>query len=175
MFVLKMFTILKFGNFWLNKAVILLIALVLALNTPIKEVSAAWDYSDVAALINSKQTSGQNSLLITGGDSIMGVNAPPQHKIMRVVLTAYSSTPDQTKPDDPFTMASGKRVYDGAIAANFLSFGTRVKIPEISGDKIFTVEDRMNRRFSERIDIWFPERRLAKLFGIQEAEIIILD
>ncbi len=65
-------------------------------------------------------------------------------KELTVTTTAYSSTPDQTD-DDPFTMANGHRVHDGAIAANFLPFGTRVMIPELYGDKVFTVEDRMNK------------------------------
>lgn len=88
-------------------------------------------------------------------------------------VTAYSSTPDQTD-DSPFISASGEYVYDGMIAANFLPFGTKVKIPELFGDKIFTVDDRMNRRYQERVDIWFPDRQSALNFGIKTAKIIIL-
>ena len=113
-------------------------------------------------------------VLVTGSDSFMGVNAPPQKKMIKTVLTAYSSTPDQTD-STPFTTASGTRTRDGVIAANFLAFGTKVQIPEIFGDKVFTVEDRMAKKHSDKIDIWFPERRLAKRFGIQKAEVIILD
>lgn len=103
------------------------------------------------------------------------IEAPAQEELrkMTVEMTAYSSTPDQTD-DTPFISASGKYVYDGMIAANFLPFGTKVMIPELFGDKVFTVHDRMNRRFSERVDIWFETRQEALNFGIQTAEIVIL-
>lgn len=103
---------------------------------------------------------------------INGAAADPT-KRMTVTLTAYSSTPDQTD-DTPFIAATGKRVYDGMIAANFLPFGTKVQIPKLFGEKIFTVDDRMNRRYQNRVDIWFPDRTSALKFGIQEAEIVIL-
>src|SRR3989338_9520428 len=78
----------------------------------------------------------------------------------RVVATAYSSTPDQTD-STPFITANGTYVFDGLVAANFLPFHTKIKIPEMFGDKVFTVEDRMHPRFSDRIDVWFPNRELA--------------
>ncbi|MEK7515277.1 MAG: hypothetical protein AAB608_02785 [Patescibacteria group bacterium] len=81
-----------------------------------------------------------------------------------VSLSAYSSTPDQTD-DSPFITARGTFVRDGIIAANFLPFGTRVKIPDIFGDKIFIVEDRMNKRYWHNVDVWMPERTDALKFG----------
>jgi len=105
--------------------------------------------------------------------TVISENRPAANKTITVTLTAYSSTPDQTD-DTPFIAASGKHVYDGMIAANFLPFGTKVKIPELFGDKIFTVDDRMNRRFQNRVDIWFPDRKSAIQFGIKNAEIVVL-
>lgn len=90
-----------------------------------------------------------------------------------VKVTAYSSTPDQTD-DSPFTMANGKRVHDGAIAANFLPFGTKVRFPELYGDKEFVVEDRMHKRFSDRVDIWMEKQHDARMFGIQKITMEIL-
>lgn len=167
-------TILKYGVFWLNKATITLIILVLALNIPIKEVSAAWGYDDIMTLISNKSENNQNIFMIIGGDSLLGVNELLSPKTMNVVLTAYSSTPDQTD-DTPFITASNTRVRDGIVAANFLAFGTKVKIPSLFGDKVFTVEDRMAKKNNDKMDIWFSERYLAKNFGIQEAEVIILE
>ena len=97
----------------------------------------------------------------------------PDRKV-KAVLTAYSSTPDQTDAD-PFTAANGQRVHDGMIAANWLPFGTKVKIPELFGDKIFTVEDRMNARYGfGRIDIWMDaERKTVNLFGVKRATVEI--
>ncbi|MEK7493980.1 MAG: hypothetical protein AAB630_02360 [Patescibacteria group bacterium] len=91
-----------------------------------------------------------------------------------ITMTAYSSTPDQTD-DSPFIMANGKRVYDGAVAANFLPFGTKVRFPELYGDKVFTVEDRMHRRFDNRMDIWMETRGEAITFGIRKVTVEILE
>lgn len=91
-----------------------------------------------------------------------------------VTLTAYSSTPDQTD-STPFITAYNTFVRDGIVAANFLKFGTKIKIPRYFGDKIFVVEDRMHQRFSQRVDIWFPTRQEAKNFGIKTTELVILE
>jgi len=93
----------------------------------------------------------------------------------KITVTAYSSTPDQTD-DSPFITASGAWVYDGVIASNFLEFGTKVRFPELFRDKIFTVDDKMHERFTDtRVDIWFPDRELAKEFGIKETIMEILE
>ena len=47
--------------------------------------------------------------------------------IVDTLITAYSSTIDQCD-NEPFIAASGKRVYDGMVAANFLPLGTKIKI-----------------------------------------------
>ncbi|MFH1393089.1 MAG: hypothetical protein ABIG73_01770 [Patescibacteria group bacterium] len=167
-------TILKYSIYWLNKAVIALIILVLALNMQIKETDAAWSFEDIAALIENRKEGIYNLPLLIGGDSIMGVSESLPPKMMSVILTAYSSTVDQTD-STPFTTASNTQTRDGVIAANFLAFGTKVKIPSVFGDKVFTVEDRMAKKHDGKIDIWFPERYLAKNFGVQEADVLILE
>ena len=101
-------------------------------------------------------------------------------KTYSVRATGYSSTSDQTD-DTPFITASGTYVRDGIIAANFsvngrrVLFGTMVRIPEIYGEKIFIVEDRMNARYNNNIDIWFSERDLAKAFGSHKVTIEIVE
>lgn len=95
-------------------------------------------------------------------------------KELVVSITAYSSTPDQTD-DTPFITARGTYVRDGIIATNFLPFGTKIKIPELFGDKIFIVEDRMNSRYWHKIDVWFPERQDALEFGVKTAKIQIIE
>lgn len=89
-----------------------------------------------------------------------------------VDITAYSSTPDQTF-GDPFITANGTRVKEGIVAANFLPFGTKIKIPSLYGDKVFSVEDRMNQRYYYRLDIWMETREEAKIFGIKHVEVEI--
>lgn len=91
-----------------------------------------------------------------------------------VPMTAYSSTPDQTD-STPFTTASGTHVHWGTVAANFLPFGTKIKIPSMYGDQVFTVEDRMNKRYWHKVDIWMPTRQDALQFGVRTLEIEILE
>lgn len=99
----------------------------------------------------------------------------PQTLIEKEVwVTAYSSTVEETD-DTPFTTASNTEVREGIIAANFLSFGTQVKIPELFGDQIFVVEDRMHRRKTDFVDIWMPTKEEAREFGIARAKIMVLN
>lgn len=96
-------------------------------------------------------------------------------KTIKVVITAYSSTPDQTD-DTPFITASGKHVRVGIIANNMLPFGTKIKIPKLYGDQVFVIEDRMNKKKSDyHIDIWFPSKNLAINFGVKTAYIEVLE
>jgi 3D (Asp-Asp-Asp) domain-containing protein len=92
----------------------------------------------------------------------------------RLIATAYNSLPFQTD-DDPCTTASGlnvcKRNTEDIIAANFLPLGTLVKIPDLYGDRIFRVEDRMNKKYYKQIDIWMKDYDEAVHFGSQLVKI----
>lgn len=95
----------------------------------------------------------------------------------KVVITAYSSTVDQTD-DTPCITANGYDLCENGevnvVAANFLRFGTKIRIPEYFGDQIFIVQDRMHPRFANRVDVWMKTRDEAIHFGIQRLEIEIL-
>ena len=112
----------------------------------------------------------------SGNTFFTAVNSPqPSIKTKKITATAYSSTPDETD-DSPFITASGTWVYDGVIASNFLPFGTKVRFPELFRDKVFTVDDKMHKRFTDtRVDIWFPDKESAKKFGIKETIMEILE
>ncbi len=124
--------------------------------------------------------SGLNNFLTTNKapESITVAGSVPEdeqpNKIVKAVITAYTSTPGQTD-STPFIGASGKHVYDGMIAANWLPFGTKVKIPALYGDKVFTVDDRMNSRYGYgRMDIWLDTTRTEALkFGVKRVEVQI--
>ncbi|MDP3971012.1 MAG: hypothetical protein Q8P90_04950 [bacterium] len=84
---------------------------------------------------------------------------------MSATLYAYSSTASQTN-GNPFVTASGETVTDGIIANNCLAFGTEVMFPEIYGDKIFRVQDRMATRYGcNSFDVWFSNTADAIQFG----------
>lgn len=93
-----------------------------------------------------------------------------------LTVTAYSSSQDETD-GDPFTMANGRQVYFGAVASNNYPFGTLVRFPEIFGERIFRVEDRMNARYKgvPIIDVWFPSKKAAKQFGAKVSKMEVLD
>lgn len=94
---------------------------------------------------------------------------------MRVVVTAYSSTPWETD-GNPFLTAAGTWVKEGIVANNMLPFGTKIKIPELYGDKVFVVEDRMSwAKDNHHIDIWFPDYWQALSFGVKRTYIEILE
>ena len=94
------------------------------------------------------------------------------------VITAYNSEVAQTD-DDPCTTANGFNVcqhnQEDTIAANFLQFGTKVKIPELFGDRVFVVRDRMNRKHADRIDVWMKGHQEAMQFGIKVAKIQVVE
>ncbi len=102
------------------------------------------------------------------------INEESNATTYNVIVTAYSSSPDETD-SSPYITASGDWVQDGIIATNFLSFGTRVRIPELFGDKVFTVQDRMHPRNKYHIDIWFPSRAEALEFGAHYTYIELVE
>lgn len=116
--------------------------------------------------------------LIVGETSFLTLKSPPTTKQvviskMWLFVTAYSSTPDQTD-DTPFITAANTHVRDGVVAANFVYFGTKMRLPTLYGDKVFVVEDRMNSRYPYRVDIWMPSREQATEFGIKILPIEII-
>ncbi|MBI4281784.1 3D domain-containing protein [Candidatus Uhrbacteria bacterium] len=94
-------------------------------------------------------------------------------RVMWVIVTAYSSEERQTD-GSPYITAKNTFVRDGVIAANFLPFNTHVRMPTAFGDKLFVVEDRMNARYFEHIDIWMPTREAAKQWGSRWVKVEIL-
>jgi 3D (Asp-Asp-Asp) domain-containing protein len=91
-----------------------------------------------------------------------------------LTVTAYSSTVDQCD-SDPFTTASGTTVHDGTVAANCLPFGTHVTFPNYSGDKVYTIEDRTNAKYSSRADIWMVSREAALHFGKRHLKMVVVE
>lgn len=92
---------------------------------------------------------------------------PPAIKVYTISMTAYNSEVGQTD-STPFTTADGSHVRDGIIAANFLPFNTKVRIPELFGDRVFQVHDRMNPRYNLRADVWMQHKKDALKFGLKQ-------
>ncbi len=108
-----------------------------------------------------------------GSTAAVAPTKAPEPVKMTVIATAYTPRPEETD-STPWLTAAGTKTREGIIAANWLPFGTKVKID----DEIYTVEDRMNSRytaaFPARIDIVFLSLDKARRFGKQKIEIEIL-
>jgi 3D (Asp-Asp-Asp) domain-containing protein len=134
-------------------------ALAAVQESPLPESSIELDGSfnliqDNSVFSNSEHYLLEHKLIHDSSDS----------KTIRVAITAYSSCPSETD-GDPYITASGKWVQDGIVAANFLPFGTELRIPELFGSKVFVVQDRMHPRKKYQVDIWFPSKVEAIEFG----------
>jgi len=122
----------------------------------------------------------EERLVLLEGNSFLPISNPsnPEFQLaqkIEVVITAYSSSPWETD-GDPFITAAGTGVREGIVANNKYPFGTEIRIPEIYGEKIFVVEDRMSWKKGEyHIDIWFPSYWEALNFGAKRTYIEILE
>ena len=94
-------------------------------------------------------------------------------QVADIKVTAYSSREEETD-DTPFITASGTLVRQGVVAANWLPIGTKVKLPELFGEQVFVVEDRMNKKHNDKLDIWFPTTEEALRFGTQVTRVEVL-
>ena len=134
-----------------------------------------------ANFLNQTEESPQIAeLLVIQGNSLLPISdlSLLESAVIRkinVVVTGYSSTPWETD-DSPHLTAAGTWVREGIVANNLLPFGTKVRIPEIYGDRVFVVEDRMNsKKGYYHIDIWFSDSWRALNFGAKRTYIEVLE
>lgn len=89
-----------------------------------------------------------------------------------VRATAYSSDVGQTD-SSPFVTATGSRVRPGVIALSrdllrTFPYGSRVTLQDSAGilnGRVFIVEDTMNARLRNTIDVWMGSRSQAYQWG----------
>lgn len=109
----------------------------------------------------------------------------PENKTLEVkyavntVITAYNSEIGQTD-DNPCITANGfnlcKHANEDTVAINGMKMGTKVRFPELFGNKVFVVRDRMNARYdSNRADVWMISKADAKNFGVKFAKMEVLE
>ena len=129
---------------------------------------------------NESENEELKKLVYMGENCLLPTSPPPAlnlkiTKKIKAVVTAYSSSVDQTD-DTPYITAAGTWVRSGIVANNYFPFGTKIRIPQIFGEKVFVVEDRMHwTKGNNHVDIWFPEYSQALNFGAQITEIEILE
>lgn len=160
-----------------NFIIILFAAIIFSFSALILTIDAKSDNTNLAqGSVSEKSNSLENNALAVFSNEDREEDAnQSKYKKIKVIITAYSSTTWQTD-DTPFVTANGSTVKDGIVANNMLPFGTELKIPELYGNKVFTVEDRMHpRKGSYWIDVWFPTLEQAKEFGIKETYIEVME
>ena len=111
-------------------------------------------------------------------------NSLPDNQELKVswsvyrTITSYNSEVSQCD-GSPCITANGFNLcehgIEDSIAANWLKFGTKVRIPELFGDRVFVVRDRMNKRYPDRVDVWFKDKSESRKFGVRIAKIEILE
>lgn len=116
-------------------------------------------------------------LIVPTKDEVPAAPKPVVVATHKLIITAYSSTIDQTD-GDPCHTANGFNVCtnneENVVAANFLPFGTKIRIPEYFGDRIFVVQDRMNKRHGYRVDVWLKTRQAALKLGVKYTTIEVV-
>src|SRR3989338_558829 len=104
------------------------------------------------------------------------INTVSEKKVVKEIMvptSAYNSEVGQTD-DSPFITADGSHVRWGIVAANFLPIGTQIRIPDYYGDQIFEVRDRMNKRYTYKMDIWMAQKSDARAWGVKSVRVEIL-
>jgi 3D (Asp-Asp-Asp) domain-containing protein len=127
-------------------------------------------------LAQAREASVSRSLLVKEA-RILEKALAQRERVKKVTVTAYNPTEDQCD-EDPYVAASMRRVRSGTIAVSrdlFQQgwvFGRKVRI---KGMGIFEINDLMNKRFSNRIDVFMWDRDRAVAFGKRRIEAALLD
>jgi len=99
--------------------------------------------------------------------------APLKMPVFQVlgVITAYNPTEEQCGAN-PEIMASGKKVYRGAMACpRWLEFGTLVGVD----DELYVCEDRLHPDYEGRFDILMWNSEEALEWGVKQLKVEIYE
>lgn len=133
--------------------------------------------ADAQKIANSTQTQTNTEIKATSTPE-KATSTPKVKSVSTHVITAYNSEAAQTD-SSPCITANGFNVcehgIEDTIAANFLKMGTKVRIPDLYGDRVFVVRDRMNPKHPNRVDIWMKDRASAIKFGVKTVRIEVLE
>lgn len=101
-------------------------------------------------------------------------------RVVTAVTTAYNSLVGQTD-STPCITANGfdlcefyeENGFGNTVATNFLALGTQVRFPDLYGDKVFVVRDRMNAKYNgtTRVDIWMKDYGEARIHGAKRLKM----
>ncbi len=129
----------------------------------------------------SETSLAQNVLSTEAGAPLELAVSRAQGASRTVKATAYNSEVGQTD-NSPFITATGTRVRPGVIALSrdllrIFPYGSRVTLQDKAGllnGRVFIVEDTMNVRMANTIDIWMGSRAQALAWGSRTVRITAL-
>lgn len=102
---------------------------------------------------------------------VFDVSAPV--RVHKLQVSAYTSRRVETD-STPFITATGEWVRWGIVASNKFPLGTRLRFPELYGNEEFVVEDCMNERYKNSVDIWLPSLDLVPTVGSEERRVEVV-
>ena len=123
----------------------------------------------------SEQTSEARKHMVQEARILQKAMAAPP--VRDVTVTAYNPTTSQCDAD-PLIAASMRKVRSGTIAVSRdlfnqgWVFGRKVRI---EGLGIFEINDLMNKRFTQRVDIFMWDEGQARQFGKKNIKVALLE
>ena len=120
--------------------------------------------------------------------------AQSEGRVLILKSSAYTSSPQETDGTPKIT-ATGAQTRLGVIAVSpdllstDLPYGSIVKLDDLGnwkngagagqfngllGSQLFVVEDTMNPRKRQQIDVWMPDRALALRFGVRRIQLTVV-
>ncbi len=150
--------------------------------------SGSFDNLYASILASSQTDQGEkivlNETTMTPATSLLGGNGyDVSRRTVTVQVSGYNSEVAQTD-DSPFIGSAGTYMRDGVVAANIIdAYGrniphyTKIKFKDcgsIPNDKVFSVEDRLNKRYTKNVDVWFEHKADALKLGRRTCQIEVL-
>ena len=126
-------------------------------------------------LVLAEQTAEARKYMVEEARLLQKAMSKPP--VRNVTVTAYNPTTSQCDAD-PLIAASMRKVRSGTIAVSRdlfdqgWVFGRKVRI---EGYGIFEINDLMNKRFTQRIDIFMWDEGQARQFGKKNIKAALLE
>lgn len=98
-----------------------------------------------------------------------------ESNILDVTVTAYTPRASETDSTPQFTaiMSKSHPGYTAAVSRDLINYlGRKIYI---EGVGVFKLEDVMNRRYRQRIDLMFGSVKAAREFGKKQLKVVVLN
>ncbi len=96
--------------------------------------------------------------------------------IFTTIITGFCACRICCGPNAKGITANGSKPTQGitVAASRTIPFGSTVLIPSINPTNRWKVQDRLAKRYDQRVDIYFQRHIDAKRFGIRTNKVIVI-